>query len=415
MKNIVKKLTIYAAVGQLYSRTLGLSMLIRNLLANPHVNQVVILAATKADRNAGSSRCLFDFFLDGAIKGKNDINEECWVVNSKHTGFIDKEITKEALDQLRNDVRVVYCETVDALLEVEEIDTKIVREKLIFEYHEPKLDATIPGPQHGHVIRSKSLLDAWHQLVYRIVSQGRTQSVADGFQRREIIDMTVVVEEDFSFPTIDDEFAQSYIDQILNDSQDTTKYTYGAMLRSFFKVDQIEQVIAKLKNEPDSYSAAMGLWDPSFHERGGSPCLNHIWVRITTGSDGVPTITLVATFRSNEMFSAWPANCIGLRALQKYIAERLGGLALGPIVTNSLSAHVDDNSWLHAKKFRPKPGFVPDECGSFVVYSDRIDHVSTEGTFIRSYDNPAQIVADMPNMRADHALWLGAEVQRVHG
>lgn len=43
----------YAAIGQLYSPTRGISLLLRNLLANPQVQDLVILSATKEDRNAG--------------------------------------------------------------------------------------------------------------------------------------------------------------------------------------------------------------------------------------------------------------------------------------------------------------------------------------------------------------------------
>ncbi|NEO63401.1 MAG: thymidylate synthase, partial [Moorea sp. SIO4G2] len=49
---IAKKLnpSEFAVVGQLYSPTRGISLLIRNLLANPHVRYLVILNATKEDR-----------------------------------------------------------------------------------------------------------------------------------------------------------------------------------------------------------------------------------------------------------------------------------------------------------------------------------------------------------------------------
>ena len=59
----------FAVIGQLYSPTRGISLLIRNLLANPHVRFLVIANATKEDRNAGGCECLLDFFRNGFEEG----------------------------------------------------------------------------------------------------------------------------------------------------------------------------------------------------------------------------------------------------------------------------------------------------------------------------------------------------------
>jgi thymidylate synthase len=55
----------YAVIGQLYSPTRGINILVRNLLANPHVRYLVVLNATKEDKNAGAGECLLDFFKKG--------------------------------------------------------------------------------------------------------------------------------------------------------------------------------------------------------------------------------------------------------------------------------------------------------------------------------------------------------------
>ncbi|MGH2412803.1 MAG: thymidylate synthase, partial [Microcystaceae cyanobacterium] len=91
----------FAVIGNLYSCTRGISPLIRNLLANPHVRFLVILNATKEDKNAGACDCLLDFFRYGFIKGKSDTGRECWVIHSKTTGYIDIEISADALENLR--------------------------------------------------------------------------------------------------------------------------------------------------------------------------------------------------------------------------------------------------------------------------------------------------------------------------
>src|SRR5919199_6877216 len=94
----------FAVIGQLYSPTRGISLLIRNLLVNPHVRFLVVLNATKEDRNAGGCQCLLDFFRNGFEEGVSDTGRRCWVIRSPITGYIDFEIDAGALQQLRQSV-----------------------------------------------------------------------------------------------------------------------------------------------------------------------------------------------------------------------------------------------------------------------------------------------------------------------
>src|SRR4028119_567294 len=104
----------YAVIGQLYSPTRGISLLIRNLLANPHVRFLVALNATKEDKNAGGCECLLDFFRNGFTEGFSDTGRRCWVINSKIQGFIDIEIEQSALELLRQSVE---CQEVHSISE----------------------------------------------------------------------------------------------------------------------------------------------------------------------------------------------------------------------------------------------------------------------------------------------------------
>ncbi|NJK52948.1 MAG: thymidylate synthase, partial [Leptolyngbyaceae cyanobacterium SU_3_3] len=80
-ETVAKKLdpSEYAVIGQLYSPTRGIDFLIRNLLFNTHVRFLVIINATKEDRNANSCQCLLDFFGNGFDLGKSDTDRDCWV------------------------------------------------------------------------------------------------------------------------------------------------------------------------------------------------------------------------------------------------------------------------------------------------------------------------------------------------
>ncbi len=111
---IAKKLnpSEFAVVGQLYSPTRGISLLIRNLLANPHVRYLVILNATKEDRNAGSGTCLLDFFHHGVEEGTSDTGRHCWVIRSSIKGYIEMEIPLLTLEQLRRELSVAEADSI---------------------------------------------------------------------------------------------------------------------------------------------------------------------------------------------------------------------------------------------------------------------------------------------------------------
>jgi thymidylate synthase len=143
-----------------------------------------------------------------------------------------------------------------------------------------------------------------------------------------LIDLTAVITDEpegFYFPEpnylpIERRFVGDYIAQVVEDAptREGVKYTYGQRLRSWFGRDQIEQAINALVADPNTSRAALNLWDAADYEHSNPPCLNHLWVRILNRR-----LSLTATFRSNDMFSAWPANAMGLRALQHLFVTAL--------------------------------------------------------------------------------------------
>ena len=353
----------YAAIGNLYSPTRGISPLIRNLLANPQVPYLVILNATREDGNAGSGRCLLDFFRHGFTLGTGDTGRECWVIRSSIRGYIDREIDGDALEQVRKSLEWQEAKSIpEAVRQVKSYALKEPppprRESLIFPEREIAV-TTKPGPTYGHRIEGKTIAQTWVKILQRIRTTGTIRPTAYDSKWQELIDLMAVIRsepEDFYFPEpnylpIDRQFLEAYISQMLDDTplEEGVKYTYGTRLRSWFGRDQIEQVIAKLAGDINSTRAVMSLWDVKDYEGNNSPpCLNHIWLGHQEGK-----LSLTATFRSNDMFAAWPANAMGLRALQQHICAKIVQksnlqLKLGPLIIISQSAHIYDDTWEHA-------------------------------------------------------------------
>ena len=435
----------YAVIGQLYSPTRGINLLIRNLLLNPHVRYLVILNATKEDKNAGACQCLGDFFRHGVEASISDTGRKSWVIRSLIPGYIDIDIDINALEKLRRSVEIQDAISIsDAVEKIQYYAQK----EIVAPWGTPLqfamniVEPTVfPGTRYGHRIEGKTIAETWVKIIHRIKTTGTIRPTGYDGKWQELIDLMAVVTEepdDFYFPEpnylpIDRSFLEEYISQILDDAinQEGVKYTYGQRLRSWFGRDQIEQVIEKLIGEIDAASAVMTLWDVKDHEKGGSPCLNHIWLRVVDNE-----LSLTAVLRSNDMFAAWPANAMGLRALQKHIRNEICqrsqyDLRLAPLITLSQSAHIYDDTWSNAEQLIKeqysaicKKLDYYDPAGNFLIEiaDDKIVVTHTtpgSGEIVGCYSgkNPLKMIkeicAALPAIRPDHAGYLGMELQKV--
>jgi thymidylate synthase len=435
----------FAVIGQLYSPTRGINLLVRNLLANPHVRYLVILNGTQEDRNAGGCQALVDFLHRGFEQGKSDTDRPCWIIRSPIKAYIDLEVDRGSLELLRQSIDYQIVTSIAEALAA----TKTYNQNGNCQpWGEPKLfpivevtPHTFPGPHYGHCIEGKTIAETWVKIIHRIKTTGKIRPNRYNGQWQELIDLMAIVTEEppnFYFPEsnylpCDRTFVKHYIDNLLEDKpeQEGIEYTYGQRLRSSFGQDQIGQVIQKLSQEIDSTRAVMTLWQVEDYDRQDNPCLNHIWLRVVDGA-----LSLTATFRSNDMFSAWPANAMGLRALQQEIRDQIAhisahDLAMGPLITISQSAHIYDDTWdnadrliaeQYAKLCRDRT--YEDPCGNFLIEVEGqqiLIHQTTPGSGeeVKTYrgKNPLvlirQICDDSPSLQPAHAGYLGLELQKA--
>lgn len=466
---IINKLTAqdYAAVGQLYSPVEGLSFLIRNLLANPQVTDIVVLEATNEDRNVMGGTCLKDFFEKGVLPcGSSDLKGK-WQVNSKIPGYIDEEIGEEALELLRESIDVHYCsERAEAVALLKSLAGKKKQSKraesLYFPSPPEPASKYLPGEQFVHRIEAKTVAAAWIKILHRIRSIGDRRPTGYGGQIQELVDLVSVITDEpegFYFPDpnylpMTREQLENYIPSLVSsvNKEDSSSYTYGDRLRRWFGQDQVQAVVTKLVKEIDSASGVMSLWDAggvvrdpgdgrpsgnSDHQHSGSPCLTNIWVRVLKNR-----LSLTAVLRSNDMFGGWPLNAMALRKLQQIITEQVSTrlnypLQLGPLITVSQSAHLYDRSLLKAddliqkyykKQFLyeaqqfndPVGNFESDvDCPKGVLVAKQMDPVSNAVLRVYSATNPQtllkKVLMDNPSIQASHAGYLGLKFQQLYG
>ncbi|MFH0832713.1 MAG: thymidylate synthase [Candidatus Aenigmatarchaeota archaeon] len=91
-------------------------------------------------------------------------------------------------------------------------------------------------------------------------------------------------------------------------------------------LDQVQKVIDTLKDDPSRRSCVMHTWYPlrdleKFGPRAktSSPCLVTMQPQIIDGR-----LHMIATMKTNDLYSAWPLNAFAFTELQKYIAKEVG-------------------------------------------------------------------------------------------
>lgn len=149
----------------------------------------------------------------------------------------------------------------------------------------------------------------------------------------------------------------------------TVHGAYGYRWRHSMGVDQLDEVVRKLREDPTSRQCVIQMWDAkSFQERGledgwdligtwrDRPCNTHVYLRVRETADrhlgvvrGVEfrerdqVLDLTVCCRSNDVvWGAYGANAVHFSVLHEYLAGRIGvGVGTMYQVSNNWHAYVD--------------------------------------------------------------------------
>lgn len=154
----------YCFLGQLYSKEYGLLILLRNLLANPHIHHLVVTGIDLNDSSTG----LVNFFEKG-------INSEGFIDGTEVA--IDKKITPEHIAAIRkritlHDLRDRTAQEVNEY--VKALTQKDIDETPVFiELPELATPIRYPTDNSGFKIRGKSFSAAYEELLFTILRFGK--------------------------------------------------------------------------------------------------------------------------------------------------------------------------------------------------------------------------------------------------
>jgi thymidylate synthase len=427
----------------------GLTPLIVNLLANPYNWRIFILSATKQDEVAGACQCFYDL-QENFNKQPNG-----YIPVSLVKGLVDKVVPQEALEKVLDNLDFVEMYTEVQKL-VEDVRTygnfnvvssiqsafKQYAEPIFLEIPKPE-PLTLPGDLSGHLVKGQTVAEVWLKAIALIRSTGRLTDSQYG-ERQELIQMTSVVYNEpaeFHFEPwlpVTKDFMKEYIPQMCyKDLPKEVSYTYGSRIRnwqyknniSLVSIDQLTAVASKLVNNQDSSQCTISLWNVETDTFSKSPpCLTNIWVKLVD-----KRLIMIATFRSHDVYTAYPSNVMALRELQSILLNILYELSnemlynAGELIINSQSAHIYSHSFQHTddvlkQHYKLKVEYN-DPVGNFVIESKGFKIVVTQttplGEAIKEYESPyplklvRQITAANPGINPAHIGYLGIELEKA--
>ncbi len=418
--------SLYNTIGQLYSREEGLSALIRNLLANKNITHLVMVGVD-LNHCSDALRCFFEF----GVNEKNEVN------NCPYYSKVDEEISKAAIEILRNNVKFHDLTKIKDYAKINEYIKKLEREKAygdfeIFKDAEIKTPEIFPSEHTGFKVNGKYICDVWIDILKTIEKFGIVKKSQYGDSQKEVISLVSVItsedpdnpmwSEDFDFTTNE---LKDYMPQVTTANDiEGLDYTYGQKLMKFRNIDQIENMVEQLRKESYSRRAVACTWDVlKDYNNPKAPCLNLVQALV---QDDVLHFTCY--FRSNDMFGAWPRNAFALRKLQKNICEKLN-IKIGNLIIISNSAHIYERSFNKVRdiieKNKNKVTWKSDPNGTIIITIDKEDkklivqHLDTNGKKLEMiYGNSAtelykKISKELKISDIAHALDIGCELQKA--
>ena len=214
--------------------------------------------------------------------------------------------------------------------------------------------------------------DAWFQAISNIIDYGFKYEIQHGSfigqTRLEFDFVSINISQPYKEPydlmlpqipshlNIPNPVPIGYIEQYIpylmtQDKKENEEYTYGERITKkvrlmkvvdymnldfkFLSCDgQINYWIDILKKTPNTNQAVLQIARPSDCLLEDPPCLRHIDMRIKDGK-----LIFYPYFRSNDLWSGFPANLAGIAVLQKFMADEIG-VEIGSMIYSSKGLHI---------------------------------------------------------------------------
>lgn len=407
---------LYAVAGNLYSANRGIEILFINLLNNPQINKIIALNRTIADRNSKSIETLKKIFEKSLCF--EDLGFTTNVLNLSHIDLLVSSIEfKEVatIEELEQECRTTSNSS-----------SKRKRIKL-----EPAFENVIKSDSiQTNVLTSFNykFAESWLRLLKTVVKHGSLAESSYG-KTLNLPGVSLRVDETFKELTenldlygLSEEFLEEYLKQYLEEESTDHKlaaYSYSSRMNNVEGGSQVKKVIKALLKNLETRRAVISFWDlnkdlASDHP----PCLISLQFSVNESE-----LNCFATFRSSEVFSALPANILGIRRLHEKIFEEMvlirANVKLGFLLISISSAHINIGSAEQAinktenlKKFKK----FTDPTGRYIIYlnnnnlnvewwnnrNDSLKVFSTKAEFLKIGSLMRKIQDENPGIDVEH-------------
>ncbi len=409
----------YAVCGNLYT-VQGINPMLKNILANPKIQNIILCGADLMK----SGDALVSFV-------ENGIGRERKIIGSY--GYIDADIGDDFIEKLRKNLRITDMRGRES--EIPGLIGKLRAPAIPF--MEPVFITTsretTPLMGSGEIsyrVEGKDIRETWLKMVDVIMKFGNEKPTQYGMSEKEILNIVAVVKGDSGWRN--DDLEKYYQTFFKKEIPFGVKYTYGSRMRDYPArsgkgVDQIENVVQRLKEAPHTRRAVVSVWDvdiDSDAKNPDPPCLTQIIFNVFCNR-----LYATAIFRSHDIFGVWQLNAAVLMKLQEEIARRVG-IGAGVLTTVSIDAHVYENNWKEAndildREYHGKSvPFEQDKNGYFVIEikngeiiaEHRVNDGRRSNYVFRGKKAQAlyrQILHENLVTKPDHAAYIGHELARA--
>jgi thymidylate synthase len=337
----------YGLRGPLYSLR-GAEFIVRNVLLNPAIRQIVIAGSDANDSPAG--------LLAMMENGLGTTNEILGLLDQsgKPKVFFDPRLPADAIDVFRSEVAVYDLRNERDWRKVKQFISGLpVREPFSnarVTYPETVATADVlPSEKMGIRIERETIADAWLDMLYHIRTFGEVKPTDKGRMIQELASLNIVLDENPeeilervpAWLPVTKRDIEAYLPSILGDKPVPgvdLAYTYGMQLKKYGgKVNQIRQIEELIKQEWHTKRAVAITWELPKHledQVSSAPCLTDLMFLVQNDK-----LYMSAHFRSHDMYRAWLQNVYGLRIMQSEMAENIG-IDVAKLQVISNSAHL---------------------------------------------------------------------------
>ncbi len=186
-------------------------------------------------------------------------------------------------------------------------------------------------------VKEKTVGKAWIKSLQIILDHG-TNEKDNNVPIKEVIQLAVVIDNAIKEDKIVQKFGDSSMIEWMKGNFLTIipinlGYSYGKRLTDFDGVNQIDRVIKKLRDKPESKGATMTFLKPT-EDTKHIPCICVIDFKLRNNK-----LISSAFFRSQDIGKKFYADALCLGEIQAKIAKELG-VSVGSLVFFIASAHI---------------------------------------------------------------------------